>query len=372
MALAACDTLGGQLAGGLVAAPIACDLPPPVAMITAEHPEPGLGSEEAGRRALGLAAAVRGGERLLVLLSGGASSLLAAPAEGVSLAEKRDTTRALMRAGSDIHALNTVRKHVSAIKGGRLAAACGGECLALVLSDVVGDDPGVIASGPTVADSSTYADALGVLRRFGGVHAYPAAVTAHIEAGAAGAREESIKPGDPRLSRTKTVVVGSRHTAMQGAALEASRRGYAVVVLSEPLTGEARMAGAELVRRAIDRTVPSSRPVCVVSSGETTVRVVGRGRGGRNQELALAAALALAERRVPAVLASVGTDGIDGPTDAAGALVDSQTSDRMGRAAIEASLADNDAYTLLGSTGDLVRWGPTGTNVGDLQIFLLA
>jgi hydroxypyruvate reductase len=372
---AAVRTLGARLQGGVVIAPQAVEVAPPLEGITAEHPQPGPGSEAAGRRALDVASSTPRDSEVLVLISGGASSLMCLPDPDISLDDKRAATGVLLRSGADIHALNTVRKHLSRIKGGRLAVASSARVRALVLSDVVGDDLSFIASGPTVADPSTYADALAVVDRFGGRDAYPRPVVAHLEAGAAGRRPESPKPGDPALARTETRVIGGRHEAMQGAAAEARLRGYAVIVVDDPIVGEARRAGVELVRSARARAASTSgRPICVVASGETTVQVRGHGRGGRNQELAIAAATALAGDR-PAAMASAGTDGIDGPTDAAGALVDHTTLTRAaaaGLAPAEAVLDANDAYPWLDAIGDLIRLGPTGTNVGDLQVFLLA
>ncbi len=374
MARAAVEVLGSRVQGGLVVVPGAEAVPPGLDVVGAEHPQPGNGSEEAGRRALQLSAAVRADEELLVLLSGGASSLLAAPVPGVTLADKRRTTGVLLRAGADIVALNTVRKHLSRVKGGRLAAACAAPCRALVLSDVVGDPLGVIASGPTVPDESTFGDAWRVLQAYGGADAYPPAVVHYLAAGVRGDVQESPKPGDPRFARVRTQLIGGRRDAMAGAAEEAARLGYAVDVIDAPVVGEARHAGAALAGAVLGRPRAAS-PRCVISSGETTVRVRGSGRGGRNQELALATVgiLAGAGRRV--ALASVGTDGIDGPTDAAGAYVDHTTDARaaaLGLASPAAYLDHNDSYAFFDALGDLVRTGPTGTNVGDLQIFLLA
>jgi glycerate-2-kinase len=307
-------------------------------------------------------------------VSGGASSLLAVPAEGLTLDDKRTATAILLRTGADIYALNTVRKHLSMIKGGRLAAACRSRSLTLVLSDVVGDDLSFIASGPTVADPSTYADALRVLDDFGGRDAYPPAIVKHIVAGVRGQISESPKPGDARLLLADTRLVGGRHDAMRGAAGEGARLGYSVHVFDEPVLGEARDAGPAFARRAIEAAERGLRPVCVVASGETTVRVKGTGVGGRNQELALAAAEVITNARSSMVLASIGTDGIDGPTDAAGAIVDNSTVDRLAGAglSVRAVLDDNDSYACFETLGDLVRTGPSGTNVGDLQVFLLA
>lgn len=373
MADAAVQSLGDRLQGGLVVSP--GGLPgSPLEGVVGQHPQPGPGSEEGGRRALALAQAVPANGELLVLISGGASSLLALPADGVTLADKRETTAVLLRSGADIYALNTVRKHLSKVKGGRLAAACPAVCRAFVLSDVVGDDLGFIASGPTVADRSTYADALRVVEEFGGRAAYPAAIVAHLAAGARGDRPESPKPGDPRLARAETVLVGGRHDAMRGAAVEAARLGYHVQVVHEPLVGEARTSGPRFASQALAGAGALRRPACIVASGETTVKVVGNGVGGRNQEMALAVAPLLSDLPGLVAFGSLGTDGIDGPTDAAGAIVDGTTSARAAALgfSVEAVLDDNNAYACLDAIGDLVRTGPSGTNVGDLQIFLLA
>ena len=314
-------------------------------------------------------------EVLVVLITGGASALMALPAEALTLGDKRETTGRLLRAGADIHALNVVRKHLSAIKGGWLAARAAGRCLTFAISDVVGDDVSVIGSGPTVADASTFDDALDVLRRFGGERSYPPAVAAHLKRGANGELPETPKPGDPRLSRAATTVVGGRGDAMSGAAEEADARGYHVVRLEEAIVGDARTAGPSLVHDAIGRASLLGRPACIVSSGETTVHVTGSGKGGRNQELALACAgpLAALGNATTAAMASVGTDGIDGPTDAAGAIVDTATAARAAAAGLrpDSFLDNNDAYTFFETLGDLIRTGPTGTNVGDLQAILL-
>lgn len=375
MALAASHTLGDRVIDGLVVSPVGTTMPLPFEVIVGEHPQPGAGSEAAARRALDLAAAVPADEQLLVLISGGASSLLAMPADGLTLLDKREATGVLLRSGADIHALNTVRKHLSAIKGGRLAAACRATTVAMVLSDVVGDDLSVIASGPTVADPSTYADAVAVIDRFGGYDAYPPAVVAHLLAGSRGERPESPKPGDDRLTRATTALVGGRQHAMAGAAAEARARGYTTTILDDAVVGEARLAGPRFVADAIQRASLGLRPACVIASGETTVRVLGNGRGGRNQELVLSAFDGLHAADAACALASVGTDGIDGPTDAAGAIADSHSAVRAATVSPgwdAAALANNDAFPLFDTLGDLIRTGPTGTNVGDLQIFLLA
>ena len=341
----------------------------------AGHPLPTDGSVAGARRALDIAAALESNGLLVVLLSGGGSSLMALPAEGLTLADKAATARQLMAAGADIYELNTVRKHLSAIKGGRLAAAARGSVMTLAVSDVVGDDLSVIASGPTVADASTFDAALRILDRRGGRAAYPAAVVARLGRGARGEVPETPKAGDPGVARSIPYVIGPQRGAIEGAQAAAMSRGYHVRVLSEPVTGEARTAAAVHAERVARLAADAPRPLCVIAAGETTVTVTGRGKGGRNQEFALALGEPLTRLIPMFAAASIGTDGIDGPTDAAGAMVDPDTRARASRAGIttpDAFLDDNDTYTFFDRTGDLIRTGPTNTNVGDLQVVLIA
>ena len=341
------------------------------------HPAPTAGSAAAGRRALALAAGLRPDEVLVLLLSGGASAGLAAPAAGLTLEDKSAATAVLLRSGVAIDGLNCVRKHLSAIKGGRLAAAARGCAVTLAISDVVDpvpDDPAVIGSGPTTPDPTTFAEALAICRAAPGAGSLPAAALDVLERGARGEVEESPKPGDPRLAGAAFHLIGSRRDAVAGAARTARELGYAVTTIDEPLTGEARRAGEDYVRTVARLTWERPGPLCVVSAGETTVRVTGGGRGGRNQEFALAAAAPLARRFSGAVVASVGSDGVDGPTDAAGALVDTTTPARAAERGLhrpEHYLAANDSWTFFDALGDLIRTGPTDTNVGDLQVALI-
>jgi glycerate 2-kinase len=342
--------------------------------LESSHPVPDRRSVEAGRRALALAREVPADHLLLVLLSGGASSLMAVPKSGITLEDKRETTGRLLRAGAAIDSLNTVRKHLSAIKGGQLAAAATAPVLTLAISDVIGDDLSLIGSGPTVADPSTYSDALVVLERFGGVGAYPPAVVALLEAGARGEVPETPKPGDARLANSVVRVIGSRVSAARGAAAMATSLGYTTVVCDDPVTGIAREAGPRFLSDAMRTLGRVNTPTCILATGETTVRVVGGGRGGRNQEVALSAAAAVARVGQPAALLSAGTDGIDGPTDAAGAICDFTSIDRAIYAGLrtpDAYLSDNDAYRFFEALGDLVITGPTGTNVGDILVLLV-
>jgi len=350
--------------------------PASITTVRAGHPIPTEASETAGRAALDLASQAAPDESLLVLLSGGASALLAAPADGVTLADKQAVTKLLLEAGASIDELNAVRKHLSAVKGGGLAAAARCEVVTFALSDVVGpvrDDPGVIGSGPTAPDASTWEDALAVVTRRGVLTRLPQAVRQRLEAGARGDVPETPKPGDPRLARAAWQLIGSRADAMDAARNAAIDRGFSTVMIEAAIVGEARDAGPAFVARALDVSRRLPRPVCVIGAGETTVRVVGRGKGGRNQELALAVTDALDALREPVAFLSVGTDGIDGPTDAAGGLVDGTTLARARDLAVDldASLADNDAYHALDRLGDLVRTGPTDTNVGDLQVLVI-
>ena len=338
------------------------------------HPLPNAGSVAGATRALAIASAADERDMLLVLLSGGGSALMAMPAEGLTLADKQQTARTLMEQGADIHELNTVRKHLSAIKGGRLAVATRGATLTLALSDVVGDDLSVIASGPTVADDSTFEAALRIVDRRGGTSLYPLAVVEHLRGGAAGDVAETPKSGDPRLARSSAYVIGRQRGALEAAQRSAEALGYHVTVIAEPVTGEARVAAAQHVDRIARLAADAPRPWCVLSAGETTVTVRGTGKGGRNQEFAFAFAETLSALGDHVAAASIGTDGIDGPTDAAGAIVDGSTFTRARGSGITdagAYLDNNDTYAFFDRLGDLVRTGPTNTNVGDLQIVIL-
>lgn len=377
MAAAWLAAAGTGVEAGLVAAPgrpADADLGA-LEWVRAGHPEPDGGSLAAARRALALAARAADGGVLVLLLSGGASAALAAPAPGVSLDDKVRATRALLEAGVAIDRINCVRKHLSAVKGGWLAAAAGGAAVTLAISDVVGpapDDPAVIGSGPTAPDPTTYGDALDVVAAPRIRAAFPPAALRALEEGRQGRRAETPKPGDARLRRARTFVIGNREDALAAAARRAAGLGYAVTTLAAPVVGEARAAAGPQVARAL--AAAGRRPACILSAGETTVEVRGAGRGGRNQEFALAAVEPLAALPGRAALASVGTDGIDGPTDAAGAVVDSTTLARAREKGLPAPgryLDNNDSYAFFETLGGLLRLGPTATNVGDLQVLLI-
>ena len=372
MAKGASSVLKDRLRGGVIVAPTAESFGAFEA-IAGGHPIPTEGSERGGRRALEIAGSLESDEELLVLLSGGASALMAVPADGLTLDDTRAATAQLLRAGADIYALNTVRKHLSAIKGGWLAERAAGRVRTLVISDVVGDDVSVIASGPTVPDASTFADARALVDRYGGAAVFPAAVVAHLDRGVRGEIPETPKPRYPALVRSTIRVIGNRRHAMLGAGGRAGSLGYHVHLIEDAVIGEARTVAVSHLRAALALASTLPRPACIVSSGETTVRVTGRGKGGRNQEFALALAPLVAEIGTPTIALSAGTDGVDGPTDAAGAIVDSTTLDRARAAGLDPSayLSDNNAYAFFDALGGLIHTGPTGTNVGDLQVLLL-
>lgn len=360
------EVLGDRLDGGVVAVPEGVDLDP-VDAVVGGHPTPDEGSREAADRLLALADDAD--ERTLVLapIAGGGSALLAAPAEGVSFGALREVTEALVASGASIAEINAVRKHCSAVKGGRLARRLApATVVALLVSDVVGDDPAVVASGPLAPDPTTYEEALGVLDRYG---MDAPEVRSHLKAGRRGEREETPGADDPAFDRVATHVLAGGRTAVGAAARIARERGATPLVLSTRIRGEAREAAlthVAVAEEALDAGDPVQPPAVVLSAGETTVTVRGDGEGGPNMEFALAAALELPDG---AVLASVDTDGRDGSTDAAGAIVETATVDDP--AAGRDALSRNDALAFLRDRGALVETGATGTNVNDLRVLVL-
>ncbi|HLH41708.1 MAG TPA: glycerate kinase [Bryobacteraceae bacterium] len=365
MAKAVEGVLGRRITGGLVNVPDG-DWPKlrSVELHPCSHPLPDKRGEQGARRMLAMAEAAGENDLLICLISGGASALLPAPAFGMTLAGKRKITEVLLRGGASIHEVNVVRKHISAIKGGQLAAAAfPATILTMILSDVVGDDPAVIGSGPTVADPSTRRDAMRILRKYG------------IPPGGAGL-QETPKPGDPRLARSHFEIVGSNREAIRAAAAQAQALSYRTLVLSATVEGEAREVAREhavIARRILTQGKPIRPPACLLAGGETTVTVLGKGKGGRNQEYALAAALALEKAGLVTIL-SAGTDGVDGPTDAAGAVADSETAARAAALGLDARayLANNDTYRFFERMNSLIKTGPTGTNVMDIHLLLIA
>jgi hydroxypyruvate reductase len=337
-----------------------------IRVVEAGHPLPDQAGQGAAAQILDMARGLGEGDLLLCLLSGGGSSLLALPAPGITLADKQDLARVLLRSGAPIGAINTVRRALSAIKGGRLAAAAWpARCVTIAVSDVPGDDPATIASGPTMADPTSAADALAVLSRYG--IDPPPAVAAHLAAAADG-RGDRVGPGDPRLARSRFILAARPIQALEAAAAIAREAGLTPVILGADLEGEARELGAEhavLARRLPPGTV-------LLSGGETSVTVRGQGRGGRNTEYLLAHALALGQ--APGIWAlAADTDGIDGMGDNAGALHRPGSLSRGRSLGLdpEALLVDNDAHAWFAALGDLVTTGPTRTNVNDFRATLI-
>lgn len=320
----------------------------------------------------------RAGERDLVLavISGGASALLPLPAPPVTLGEKQSTTKLLLASGADIHEMNAVRKHISAVKGGQLARlAYPAAVLSFLLSDVIGDDLDVIGSGPTAPDASTFAKAKAVLEKYGILETVPAAVRERLAAGARGSLAETPKAEDPAFARTQNVVVGSNRLAVDAAVQKARELGLRPLVLSTRIEGETRDAArmhAAIARESLTSGQPVKPPAAIISGGETTVTLHGDGLGGRNQEFVLAAGIDLAGCENVVVL-SGGTDGTDGPTDAAGAIADGRTIGRAAALGLDARrfLAANDSYHFFEPLGDLLKTGPTGTNVMDVRLMLV-
>jgi hydroxypyruvate reductase len=336
------------------------------------HPVPDQRGVAGARRIAQIASQAGPDDLIICLISGGASALLPLPAPPITLAKKQETTRLLLACGASIHEINCVRKHISRIKGGQLARlAYPATLLTLILSDVIGDDLDVIGSGPTVADRSTFADARAIFEKYRITNKLPPAVRERIDC----SDGETPKPGDKIFEKTRNVIVGSNALAVNAAADEARRLGFHTLVLSTLLEGEAREVAR--VHAAVAKEIratgrPIKAPACVISGGETTVTVHGKGLGGRNQEFALAAALDIAGLS-DVVILSGGTDGTDGPTDAAGAIVDGTTLARAETLGLSAArfLANNDSYRFFEATNDLIRTGPTGTNVADIQVLLV-
>jgi glycerate 2-kinase len=373
MAAAVESLLGRRIRGGLINTKYGhCAKLRRIECKECGHPFPDRNGEVGAIRIAEIASQAGENDLVVCVISGGASALMPLPAPPVTLDEKQETTRLLLECGANIHEINCVRKHISLIKGGQLARLVyPASILTLILSDVMGDDLDVIGSGPTVPDPSTFDDASAIFEKYGIAERMPSVVRQRIHSGLA----ETPKPGDRIFKRVQNLIVGSNRLAVDAAAREARSLGFRAMVLSTFLQGEAREVAR--VHAAIAREIraagrPVRPPACVISGGEPTVTVRGAGLGGRNQEFALAAALDIAGLEDVVVL-SGGTDGTDGPTDAAGAVADGATVARAESSGMNAAryLANNDSYRLFDLLGDLIKTGPTGTNVADVQIVLV-
>lgn len=379
MAAGMAEVLGDRLDGGLLIskhAPVegGMVLPESLAVMVGEHPVPGEGSLAATRALATLLRDCHADDLIFCLISGGGSALMTMPQHDVPLSDLQELTKLLLASGATISEINCLRKHLDQIKGGGLARiAHPATMVTLVLSDVVGSPLSAIASGPTVADPSTYADALAVLERYGLAEQAPSGIRWALEEGQLGFRLETVKPGDPLLEKMQTVLVGSNEQSARAAVEEARRQGFTSMLLSSYVQGEARQVGelfGGILRQAAVSGDPLPRPACLVAGGETTVALRGGGLGGRNLELALGA-VEMVSGLERALLVTLATDGEDGPTDSAGAVV---TGDTLQRAqslgmAPDAYLRENNAYPFFEMLDDLILTGPTGTNVNDL-IFL--
>jgi hydroxypyruvate reductase len=370
MARAVEDRWGGPLTGLVVTRyghGVPCDR---IEVVEAAHPVPDAAGQQAAARILAMVQGLSADDLVLCLISGGGSALLALPAPGLTLDDKRAVNRALLKSGANIAEMNCVRKHLSAIKGGRLAAAAApARVVSLLISDVPGDDPAVIASGPTVADPTTFADAAAVLEKYRITE--PAAAIARLRA----AQDETPKPGDRRLARVEATIIARPQDALEAAAAMARQAGIAPILLGDSIEGEARevaLVHAGIARQVRRHGQPGAAPAVLLSGGETTVTVRGRGRGGRNAEFLLALAVALGGE--PGIHAVAGdTDGIDGTEDNAGALLDPTSLARGAALGVDAkkALADNDGYGFFAALGDLIVTGPTRTNVNDFRAILI-
>jgi hydroxypyruvate reductase len=377
MAAAVEDVLGDRISRGVVVTKYGHVQPTRMVRIhEAGHPVP----DDAGiKGAEAILDHVRGlgpKDLVLVLISGGGSALTPAPVDGISLSEKQALTKSLLACGADIREINTLRKHISRVKGGQLArVAQPARVVALILSDIVGDPLDAIASGPTVPDPTTFADALRILDKYRIRGEVPATVRARLEAGARGEVPETPKPDDPLFARVHNLIVGSNIQALEAARSEAHALGLTPMILSSSIEGETREIArmhAALAREIRTSGNPVTPPACLISGGETTVTLRGTGKGGRNQEFVLAAALDIAGLPGTVIL-SAGTDGTDGPTDAAGAIADGETCSRALALGLNprAALDGNDAYPFFEKLGDLILTGPTNTNVMDVRLVLV-
>ncbi|THB76932.1 MAG: glycerate kinase [Desulfobulbaceae bacterium] len=377
MAQAFESLLGDNLHAGFISVKYDHTVPlSKVCVVEAAHPVPDKNGEYGSEKILEIARMATEKDLCICLLSGGGSALLPLSVAGVSLADKQETTRVLLACGATIHEVNTMRKHLSQIKGGQLAvAAYPATLVSLILSDVVGDDLDVIASGPTVPDRTTFSDCEEIIKKYDIGEKLPESVVNHFIKGKQAAELETPKADNTVFKKTRNVIIGSNIEALQAARKEAEKRGYQTIILSSMIEGET--ADIARVHTAIAKEVavsgnPLAPPACILSGGETTVTLRGTGKGGRNQHFALCAAPDIAgEQRI--VMLSGGTDGNDGPTDAAGAFADNTTLERAenDRLDYKVYLADNDSYHFFQKLDDLLITGPTNTNVMDLRIILV-
>ncbi len=371
------ELLGDKLSGGVIVVKYGHTvILNKVVTIEAGHPVPDENGEKGAAKILELALSATEKDLFLCLISGGGSALLPQSVDSVSLSDKQEATRVLLACGATIHEINSIRKHLSSIKGGRLAlAASPATVVSLILSDVVGDDLDAIASGPTVPDRSTFAECIDIITKYGIAGQLPETVINYFSGGLKNKFPETPKSDNPAFTGTSNIIVGSNIEALLAAEKEAIARGYKTLILSSMIEGETSEVArvhTGIANEVIRSGFPVRPPACILSGGETTVTLKGDGLGGRNQEFAMCAAGSIAGE-TPVVILSGGTDGNDGPTDSAGALVDNSTMDRAAitKLDIKHYLARNDSYHFFSALGDLLITGPTNTNVMDLRIILI-
>lgn len=377
MALALQEIIGAKITGGVVVVKYGHGLSlEKIKVVEAGHPIPDQAGFSGAQQVVEMVSGAGAADLILFVISGGGSALLPMPADGLTLADKQKTTQALLASGATIHEVNALRKHLSRLKGGRLAQlAFPANTISLILSDVVGDQLDAIASGPTVGDATSYGDCLEIVRRYGLNDKIPGAALSLLQRGAQGEIAETPKPPAALFRNVQNLIVGSNRMAIAAAQQQAAALGYPTLVLSSAIEGESRAVASSHcahIKEILQRDRSAGQPHCLISGGETTVTLRGDGLGGRNQEFALAAAIEIADLDNVVVL-SAGTDGTDGPTDAAGAIVDGTTLHRGRAQGLNAHefLSRNDSYPYLQATGDLLVTGPTLTNVMDLQVILI-
>lgn len=374
MALTLSEILGDRITKGVIV-DTKCREIPKIECVTGTHPIPGEGGMEGARKIIELLKETGENDLVICLISGGGSALLPLPAPPITLEEKKKVTDLLLRCGANINEINSVRKHISLIKGGQLArAAYPSTVISLIISDVIGDPLDVIASGPTAPDESTFRDAIEVFRKYGIWDEVPESVRERLEKGARGEIPETPKKGDAVFEKVNNVILSNNLEALLGAAEKAKELGMNVLILSSMIEGESREVGiahAGILREVVKSDIPVKKPAVIISGGETTVTVRGSGKGGRATEFVLGAIRKIANLENVAMLC-MGTDGIDGPTDAAGAIADGKSLERAERKnlGVEEYLRENNSYEFFRELGDLIFTGPTGTNVSDIRVMV--
>ncbi len=347
-----------------------------IKLLEGGHPLPDAGGVKGTKRILKLISDLDENDLVICLISGGGSALLISPSPGISLKDKKELTDQLLRCGADIKEINTIRKHISEVKGGRLAQmAHPAQVTTLILSDVIGSRLDSIASGPTAPDTTTFYDCLKIIQKYKLRYRIPPSILSHLKKGAQGKIEETPKPGNPIFKRVRNFIIGSNSLALEGARQKAEDLGFKAAVLSRPVSGDTTRAAvkhASFAKTIQEKGDPVSPPACVISGGETTVKIKGKGLGGRNQEFVLVGATRIAGMK-NTVMLSAGTDGTDGPTDAAGAICDGKTIERALRKGLHPKqyLENNDSYHFFQKLGDLLKTGPTNTNVMDIRLILV-